>query len=103
MKLISWEFDLISLLIQRYSQNLNIDYGKIKYNILMKKINLIILSTFIIWVMLINLEIRGILSHAQENIDRNIIPLLIPPYQLIKNLGSSDLNKFNVTYVNNIP
>ncbi|MBA2268771.1 MAG: hypothetical protein M3Q77_03605 [Thermoproteota archaeon] len=53
--------------------------------------------------MLINLEIRGILSHAQENIDRNIIPLLIPPYQLIKNLGSSDLNKFNVTYVNNIP
>ena len=69
----------------------------------MKKINLIILSTFIIWVMLINFEIRGILSYAQENIDRNIIPLLIPPIQMIEDLGSPDLNKFNVTYVNNIP
>lgn len=69
----------------------------------MKKINLIMLSTFIIWVMLINFEIKGSLSYALKNIDRNIIPLLIPPYQMIKDLGSSDLNKFNVTYVNDIP
>ena len=69
----------------------------------MKKINLIILSTFIIGGILLNFENRDILSYAQENVDRNIIPLLIPPYQMIKDLGSSDLNKINVTYVNNIP
>jgi hypothetical protein len=69
----------------------------------MKKIYLIILSTFIIGGMLLNFENRGILSYAQENVDRNIIPLLIPPYQMIKDLGSSDLNRINVTYVNNIP
>jgi len=69
----------------------------------MKKIHLIILSTFIIGGMLLNFENRVILSYAQENVDRNIIPLLIPPYQMIKDLGSSDLNRINVTYVNNIP
>lgn len=69
----------------------------------MKKIHLIILSTFIIGGMLLNFENRDILSYAQENVDRNIIPLLIPPYQMIKDLGSSDLNRINVTYVDNIP
>jgi len=69
----------------------------------MKKIHLIILSTFIIGGMLLNFENRDILSYAQENVDRNIIPLLIPPYQMIKDLGSSDLNRINVTYVTNIP
>ncbi|HKX97392.1 MAG TPA: hypothetical protein VJL78_06120 [Candidatus Nitrosocosmicus sp.] len=69
----------------------------------MKKINLIILSTFILGGMLLNFENKGILSYAQENVDRNIIPLLIPPYQLIEDLGPSDLNRINVTYVNNIP
>ena len=69
----------------------------------MKKIPLIILSTFIIGGMLLNFENRDILSYAQENVDRNIIPLLIPPYQMIQDLGSSDLNRINVTYVNNIP
>jgi hypothetical protein len=68
----------------------------------MKKIDLIILSTFILGGILLNFE-RDTLSYAQENVDRNIIPLLIPPYQMIKDLGSSDLNKINVTYVNNIP
>jgi hypothetical protein len=69
----------------------------------MKKINLIILSTFITGVILLNFETGGTESYAQEKIDRNIIPLLIPPYQMIEDLGSSDLNKFNLTYVNNIP
>ena len=69
----------------------------------MKKINLIILSTFIIGGILLNFENRDILSHAQENVDRSIIPLLIPPYHMIKDLGSSDINRINVTYVNNIP
>lgn len=68
----------------------------------MKKINLIILSTFILGGILLNFE-RDIMSYAQENVDRNIIPLLIPPYQMINDLGSSDLNRINVTYVNNIP
>jgi hypothetical protein len=68
----------------------------------MKKINLIILSTFILGGTLLNFE-RDIMSYAQENVDRNIIPLLIPPYQMIKDIGSSDLNWINVTYVNNIP
>jgi hypothetical protein len=70
----------------------------------MKKINLIILSTFITGVMLFNFETENTVSYAQENIDRNIIPLLIPPYQMIvEDLGSSEVNKFNLTYVNNIP
>jgi len=69
----------------------------------MNKIHLIILSAFIIGGMLLNFENRDILSYAQENVDRNVIPLLIPPYQMIKDLGSSDLNRINVTYVNNIP
>ena len=43
------------------------------------------------------------MSYAQEDVDRNIIPLLIPPYQMIKDPGSSDLNRINVTFVNNIP
>ena len=33
--------------------------------------------------MLLNFETGDILSYAQENVDRNIIPLLIPPYQMI--------------------
>jgi hypothetical protein len=53
--------------------------------------------------MLLNIENNDSLLYAQENIDRNIIPLLIPPYQVIQDLGSSDLNKFNVTYITNIP
>ena len=53
----------------------------------MKKINLIILSTFIIGGMLSNFENRDIMSYAQADVDRNIIPLLIPPYQMIKDLG----------------
>lgn len=69
----------------------------------MKKINLIILSTFILGGMLLNFENKYILTYAQENVDRNIIPLLIPPYQLIEDLRPSDLNRINVTYVNNIP
>jgi hypothetical protein len=69
----------------------------------MKKINLIILSVFLTGVILLNFEIGDRLSYAQKNIDRNIIPLLIPPYQMIKDLESTDLNKFNVTFVNNIP
>ncbi len=68
----------------------------------MKKINLIILSTFILGGTLLNFE-RDVMSYAQENVDRNILPLLIPPYQMIKDPGSSDLNRINVTYVNNIP
>jgi hypothetical protein len=69
----------------------------------MKKITLIMLSSFIIGGMLLNIENNDSLLYAQENIDRNIIPLLIPPYQVIQDLGSSDLNKFNVTYITNIP
>ena len=69
----------------------------------MKKIHLIMLSTFIIGGMLLNIESRDILAYAQEKVDRKIIPLLIPPYQMINDFGSSDLNRINVTYVNNIP
>jgi len=39
----------------------------------MKKIHLIMLSTFIIGGMLLNIESRDILSYAQEKVDRNII------------------------------
>ena len=69
----------------------------------MKKITLIMLSTFVVGGMLLNFENNYSLLYAQKNVDRNIIPLLIPPYQVIQDLGSSDLNEFNVTYINNIP
>lgn len=69
----------------------------------MKKITLIILSTFVSWVMLLNTEIVSFNIYGQENIDRSIIPLLTPPYQIISELKSTDMNKFNVSFVNNIP
>jgi hypothetical protein len=69
----------------------------------MIKITLTMLYIFIIGGMLLNFENNDSLLYAQENVDSNIIPLLIPPYQVIQDLGSSDLNKFNVTYITNIP
>jgi hypothetical protein len=69
----------------------------------MKEINLIILSTIIMMGVLLNFENKVILSYGLENIDRNIVPLLIPPYQMVKDLGSADINRINVTFVNNIP
>lgn len=69
----------------------------------MKKINLIILSTFVTGVMLLNFHGDPIYLYGQENVDRNIIPLLIPPYQIISEFQSTDLKNFNVTFVNNIP
>lgn len=69
----------------------------------MKKINLIILSTFVTGVMLLNFHGDEIYIHGQENVDRNIIPLLIPPYQIISEFQSTDLKNFNVTFVYNIP
>jgi hypothetical protein len=41
--------------------------------------------------------------YAQQNVDRNVIPLLIPPYQMIGDIPSFDLKKFNVTFVNDGP
>jgi hypothetical protein len=70
----------------------------------MKKINLIILSTFITSIMLVNLDLKDTYLYGQENVDRNIIPLLIPPYQVIGEFRSdAAMNKLNVTFVNNIP
>jgi hypothetical protein len=69
----------------------------------MKEINLIILSTIIMMGVLLNFENKVILSYGLENIDRNIVPLLIPPYQMVKDLVSADINRINVTFVNNIP
>lgn len=70
----------------------------------MNKINLIILSTFITSIMLVNLDFKDAYLYAQENVDRNIIPLLIPPYQVIGEFRSdAAMNKLNVTHVNNIP
>ena len=69
----------------------------------MKKINLIILSTFVSWVMLLNFHGGEVYLYGQENVDRNIIPLLIPPYQIISEFQSTDLKNFNVTFVYNIP
>lgn len=69
----------------------------------MKKINLIILSTFVTGVMLLNFHGDEIYIYGQENVDRNIIPLLIPPYQIISEFQSTDLKNFNVTFVYNIP
>jgi len=70
----------------------------------MKKINLIIFSTFITSIMLVNLDFKDAYLYGQENVDRNIIPLLIPPYQVVSEFRSdAAVNKLNVTYVNNIP
>jgi len=69
----------------------------------MKKINLIILSTFVTGIMLLNFHGDGVYLYGQENVDRNVIPLLIPPYQIISEFQNTDLKSFNVTFVNNIP
>jgi hypothetical protein len=69
----------------------------------MKKINLIILSTFVTGVMLLNFHGDNFYLYGQDNVDRNIIPLLIPPYQIISEFQNTDLKSFNVTFVNNIP
>ena len=69
----------------------------------MKKVSLIILSTFVSGIMLLNLEIVTTPLYGQENVDRSIVPLLTPPYQIISEFQSADLKNFNVTYVNNIP
>ncbi|HYF99433.1 MAG TPA: hypothetical protein VD815_05035 [Candidatus Saccharimonadales bacterium] len=54
--------------------------------------------------MLVNLDFKDAYLYGQENVDRNIIPLLIPPYQVVSEFRSdAAVNKLNVTYVNNIP
>lgn len=69
----------------------------------MKKYVLIILSTFVSGIMLLDFGVGGISLYAQQNVDRNVIPLLIPPYQMIGDFSSLDLKKFNVTFVNDGP
>lgn len=69
----------------------------------MKKINLIILSTFITWMILLNFNVGYVFSLTLEKVDRNLIPLLIPPYQMINDIQTSELPKVNVTYINNFP
>jgi hypothetical protein len=69
----------------------------------MKKIHLVIFSTIVTGIMLLNLEIINTYLYGQENVDRNIIPLLTPPYQSIGDFQSTDLKNFNITYVNDIP
>ncbi|VFJ14665.1 conserved protein of unknown function [Candidatus Nitrosocosmicus franklandus] len=69
----------------------------------MKKITLIILSTFVSGVMLLNIEIINFNIYGQGNIDRSIIPLLTPPYQIVSEFKTTDMNKFNVSFVNNMP
>jgi hypothetical protein len=69
----------------------------------MKKISLIILSTFVSGIMLLNIEIVDTHLYGQEKVDRNIIPLLIPPYKVISEFQSADMNEMNVTYINNKP
>lgn len=69
----------------------------------MKKIHLVIFSTIVTGIMLLNFEIVNTNLYGQENVDRNIIPLLTPPYQTFSDFQSTDLKNFNVTYVNDIP
>jgi hypothetical protein len=69
----------------------------------MNKFILIILSTIITGVMLLDFGGGSMNLYAQQNVDRNVIPLLIPPYQMIGDIPSFDLKKFNVTFVNDGP
>lgn len=66
----------------------------------MNKYSLIILSTFVTGIMLLDFGMGDLTINAQESVDRNVIPLLIPPYQMIGEFPSFDLHKFNVTFVN---
>ena len=68
----------------------------------MKKIHIVIFSTIVTGILLLNLEVVNTHLYGQENVDRNIIPLLTPPYQPISDFQSTDLKNFNVTYVNDI-
>ena len=65
----------------------------------MKKYCLIILSTFVTGIMLL-FGMGNSNVFAQQNVDRHVIPLLIPPYPMIGDLPSFDLKKFNVTFIN---
>ncbi|MDR4490177.1 MAG: hypothetical protein R2685_04655 [Candidatus Nitrosocosmicus sp.] len=65
----------------------------------MKNPILIMLSIFITWIILLDVIGGSINLYAQQNVDRNVIPLLIPPYQMIGDYSSFDLKKFNVTFV----
>ncbi len=69
----------------------------------MKKFYLIILSTFVTCTMLPSFDNKDTYIYAQEKVDRNIIPLLIPPYKVISEFQSADMNEMNVTYINNKP
>lgn len=69
----------------------------------MKKYVLIILSTFVSGIVLLDFGVGDINLYAQQNVDRNVIPLLIPPYQMIGDFPSLDLKKFNVTFVKDGP
>ena len=66
----------------------------------MKKYCLIILSTFVTGIILLDFGMGNSNVFAQQNVDRHVIPLLIPPYQMIGDLPSFDLKKFNVTFIN---
>ena len=69
----------------------------------MKKTHLVMFSTIVTGIMLLNFEIVNTHIYGQENVDKNIIPLLTPPYQTISDFQSTDVKNFNVTYVNDIP
>ena len=69
----------------------------------MKKIHLVIFSTIVTGMMLLNFEIVNTYLYGQEMVDKNLITLLTPPYQTINDFQSTALKNFNVTFVKNIP
>ncbi len=62
-----------------------------------------ILYAFVTWTLFLNFNIYSIFFVTYGNIDKKIIPLLIPPYNFIKkSLNHSEIQNFNITFIKNM-
>lgn len=70
----------------------------------MNKYIIIFLSFYIIITIILNFKLNGSFSQTYIKIDGKIIPLLIPPYKIIKWSNNNSLSQIiNKTYVQNTP
>lgn len=65
----------------------------------MKKNSLIMLSSIITLIIFLDLNLNSAFSSSQQNLDKNVIPLLIPPYQMIKDINYTEYQNTNFTYI----
>ncbi len=67
----------------------------------MKKYNITILFYFTFMIIILNFNLNEAYSIVYDQIDSNVIPLLIPPYKMIKEtLNYTKSQTINITYNN---